>query len=91
MKWTRFQWLPRPPWPARAVLFYFLSYFEGSDETNITHLLGPVSIHKAYSLLEHVQIEGSALDGCGASRSDSMSYVLSERGCLVTTIDVNRM
>ena len=38
---------------------------------------------------EHVHIKGSVLDGCG-SCSDAVSHILSERGCLVTTNDVNR-
>ena len=53
------------------------------------HHLGPVPDHKVYHLLEHVLIVGSVLDGCG-SRSDAVSHILSERGCLVTTNDVNR-
>ena len=54
------------------------------------YLLGPVPYHKVYSLLEHVQIAGSVLDGCG-SRTDAVNHILSERGCLVTANDVNRM
>ena len=55
------------------------------------HLHGPVvPNHKVYSLLEHVQIEGSVLDGC-SSRGNSISQILSERGCFVTTNNVNLM
>ena len=54
------------------------------------HLLGLVPNHKVYNLLEHVQIKGSVLNECG-SRTDAVSHILSERGCLVTTNDVNRM
>ena len=57
---------------------------------NTMHLHGPVPNHKVHSLLKHVQIEGSVLDGCG-SRGDAISHILSERGCSVTTNDINRM
>ena len=36
-----------------------------------------------------MHIKESVLDGCGSS-SDAVSRILSERGCLVTTNDVNR-
>ena len=54
------------------------------------HFLGPVPNHKVYNLLEHVQIRGSVLNECG-SGTDAVSHILSERACLVTTNDVNRM
>ena len=56
---------------------------------NLNILLGPGPKHKVYQLLEHVQIAGSVLDACG-SRTDAVSHILSERGYLVTTNDVNR-
>ena len=54
------------------------------------HLHGLVPNYKVYSLLKHVQIEGSVLDGCG-SRGDAISHVLSERRCSVTTNDIIHM
>ena len=53
-------------------------------------LFGPVPNHKVYSLLEHVQIRWGVFNECG-SRTDAVSHILSERGCSVTTNDVNRM
>ncbi|CAN0395923.1 unnamed protein product [Ascophyllum nodosum] len=50
----------------------------------------PTLAGQVYGLLEHVHKKGSVLDGCG-SRSDAVSHILSERGYLVTTNDVNRM
>ena len=34
-------------------------------------------------------MKGSVFDECG-SRSDAVSHILSKRGCLITTNDVNR-
>ena len=86
MKEARFQYLPRRPCLARAAL----SYFPVLILTNLMHLLGPVPNHKVYNLLEHVQIKAGVLNECG-SGTDAVSHILSERGCLVTTNDVNRM
>ena len=86
VKEARFQQLPRRRCLARATL----AFFSVLIVTDIMHLLDPVTNRKVCYLLEHVQIEGSVLDGCG-SRTDAVSHILLERGGLVTTNDVNRM
>ena len=49
-----------------------------------------VCIQQMHRLLDHVEIEGRVLDACG-SAGDALGPILAERGCEVTTSDINRM